>query len=72
LGERVATNDTKTYRVAEIKIQRHVMRACLQSVSQLVAIDVLQEVQVGKEKLFIHPKLMQLLTRDSNDFKPYA
>jgi hypothetical protein len=48
------------------------MRACLQSVSQLVAIDVLQEVQVGKEKLFIHPKLMQLLTRDSNDFKPYA
>lgn len=39
---------------------------------ELVAIGVLQEVQVGKEKLFIHPKLMQLLIRDSNDFKSYA
>jgi hypothetical protein len=26
----------------------------------------------GKEKLFIHPKLMQLLSRDNNQFQPYA
>jgi hypothetical protein len=25
----------------------------------------------GKEKLFIHPKLMQLLSRDSNEFQTY-
>ncbi len=39
---------------------------------QLVEIGVLKELTMGKDKLFIHPKLMQLLTRDSNDFTPYA
>ena len=39
---------------------------------QLVEIGVLIENADAKEKLFIHPKLMQLLTRDSNDFAPYV
>ena len=39
---------------------------------ELVAIGVLREVQAGKEKLFIHPKLMQLLADDRNAFAPYA
>jgi Fic family protein len=38
---------------------------------QLAEIGVLQEVSVGKEKLFVHPKLLQLLTLDSNLSKPY-
>ena len=38
---------------------------------QLGEIGVLKETSVGKEKLFIHPKLMKLLTRDSNTFEPY-
>lgn len=38
---------------------------------QLVKLGVLEEKPVGREKLFIHPKLMQLLTRDSNEFEPY-
>jgi Fic family protein len=38
---------------------------------ELTAIGVLREVQAGKEKLFIHPKLMQLLADDSNAFTPY-
>ena len=38
----------------------------------LVTLGVLREMQAGKEKLFIHPKLMQLLTRDGNGFAPYA
>jgi len=38
----------------------------------LVRIGVLEEKAVGREKLFIHPKLMQLLTRDPNDFASYA
>jgi Fic family protein len=42
-----------------------------QYLKQLVEIGVLVEAPVSKEKLFIHPKLMQLLTRDSNEFKPY-
>lgn len=39
---------------------------------QLVEIGVLAELEAGKEKLFIHPRLMQLLTRDSNEFVPYG
>ncbi|MBA3996446.1 MAG: addiction module protein [Candidatus Accumulibacter sp.] len=39
---------------------------------ELAAIDVLQERQAGREKLFIHPKLMQLLSRDGNQFAAYA
>ena len=38
---------------------------------ELATIGVLREVQAGKEKLFIHPKLMQLLGRDGNEFTPY-
>jgi Fic family protein len=37
----------------------------------LVTIGVLEEKAVGREKLFIHPKLMQLLTREGNAFTPY-
>jgi hypothetical protein len=32
---------------------------------------VLQEKAVGREKLFIHPKLMRLLTQEGNTFAPY-
>lgn len=39
---------------------------------QLVEIGVLREMPFGREKLFIHPKLMHLLTRDTNDFEPYS
>lgn len=39
---------------------------------ELVKLGVLEEKQVGREKLFIHPKLMRLLTREANDFTPYA
>ncbi len=38
---------------------------------QLTSIGVLTERAVAKEKLFIHPKLMRLLTEDGNDFVPY-
>lgn len=38
---------------------------------QLVDIGVLTEVAVSKEKLFLHPKFMNLLTTDANEFAPY-
>ena len=47
-------------------------QAASRYLKELVSIGVLQEVQVGKEKLFIHPKLMRLLTRDDNNFTPYG
>lgn len=39
---------------------------------ELVKLGVLEERPVGREKLFVHPKLMRLLTRDPNQFGPYA
>jgi Fic family protein len=39
---------------------------------ELVKLGVLEEKPVGREKLFIHPKLMLLLTRDANQFALYA
>ena len=42
-----------------------------QYLKQLCRIGVLNEVQVGKEKLFIHPKLVELMTQDSNEFEAY-
>ncbi len=37
----------------------------------LADIGVLEEIKVGREKLFVHPKFLQLLTGDSNDFTQY-
>ena len=39
---------------------------------ELVKVGVLTEKQVGREKLFIHLRLMRLLIRDSNDWQPLA
>jgi Fic family protein len=39
---------------------------------QLSDIGVLYEIQAGKEKLFVHPKLIQLLTQDNNELIPYT
>ena len=39
---------------------------------QLCQIGVLEETQYGKEKLFVHPKLLKLMTTDENDFAPYV
>lgn len=38
----------------------------------LVDIGVLREVKVGREKLFIHPKFVALLTSDSHEFTRYG
>lgn len=39
---------------------------------QLVEIGVLTEISLSKEKLFLHPKFMKLLTTDGNSFVPYT
>ena len=55
-------------------IDRNIARrqAASRYLKQLSDIGVLKEVTAGREKLFIHPKLMQLLTRDGNRFTPYS
>lgn len=38
---------------------------------KLVTIGVLSEVKLGRERLFMHQKLLELLSKETNDFKPY-
>jgi Fic family protein len=46
-------------------------QAASRYLTQLVSIGVLEEKTVGREKLFVHPKLLKLLTRESNTIVPY-
>ena len=46
-------------------------QAASRYLKQLVAIGVLQEKLVGREKLFLHPRLLSLLTRDDNSVVAY-
>jgi Fic family protein len=47
-------------------------QAASRYLQELVSIGVLREAKVGKEKLFIHPRLLQLLASDANDVPSYA
>ncbi|MFU8815079.1 MAG: hypothetical protein ACNA7W_07020 [Pseudomonadales bacterium] len=38
---------------------------------KLVDIGVLREESAGKEKLFVHTKLLRLMSQDGNEFTPY-
>jgi len=38
----------------------------------LASLGILEEQPVGREKLFVHPKLMQLLTTDDTEFERYS
>jgi Fic family protein len=46
-------------------------QAASRYLKQLAEIGVLTEMAFGREKLFIHPKLMNLLTHEGNHFEPY-
>ena len=47
-------------------------QAASRYLQELVTIGVLRELDLGKDKLFIHPKLMSLLSDDGNAVLPYA
>lgn len=47
-------------------------QAASRYLKSLVEIGILNEMAVGREKLFIHPKFMRLLSEDSNSFKNYS
>jgi Fic family protein len=47
-------------------------QAASRYLKELVTLEILTEVEMGREKLFIHPKLMKLLTQDDNTFAPYS
>ena len=47
-------------------------QAASRYLQDLARIGVLSETTAGREKLFIHPKLMRLLTQDDNQLVPYS
>ena len=47
-------------------------QAASRYLQDLARIGVLSETTAGREKLFIHPKLMHLLTQDDNQLVPYS
>ena len=47
-------------------------QAASRYLKQLVQIGVLKEKTAGKEKLFLHPKFLSLLTREGNTFTHYV
>lgn len=47
-------------------------QAASRYLKQLVDAKVLAEIDLGRGKIFVHPKLMQLLKNDTNDFTLYA
>ncbi len=55
--------------VVEAKIAER--RAASRYLKQLAEIGVLEEKVVGREKLFLHPKFLKLLIRESNTFAEY-
>lgn len=46
-------------------------QAASRYLKELADVGVLMERSVGREKLFLHPKLLRLLTRDENGFELY-
>lgn len=57
-------------------VERHIAKRQTASVylKQLASpeVGILTEVQVGREKLFVHSKLLELMTQDSNRVIPYV
>ena len=47
-------------------------QAASRQLKQLVECEVLTYVTMGREKLFVHPKLLKLLTKKKNKFKSYS
>ena len=50
-------------------VERH---AASRYLKNLVRIGVLEEKAVGRERLFVNPKLLKLLTEEANDFESYS
>jgi len=55
-----------------VDAEKSVRQTAAKKLKKLAEIGILTEVMSGREKLFIHPKLMQLLNRNSNDFELYS
>jgi Fic family protein len=62
------------YRRIQNRVERDIAKRQTASVylKQLCDIGVLKEQSAGKEKRFVHSKLIQLITQPAHTFNPYA
>lgn len=60
----------RIHNLVEKKIAKR--QAASRYLKQLAGAGVLEERAIGREKVFIHPRLMRLLTRESNEFLLYS
>ena len=72
--ELVQTIFTQPYCRIDSLVSRNIAKRQTAStyLKQLCSIGVLEERQTGKEKLFIHRKLLALMTQSSNSIEPYS
>ena len=60
-------------RIAHLVAAKVVERqAASRYLKQLVDAGVLEERAVGREKLFVHPRLLRMLTQNTNEFEPFG
>jgi Fic family protein len=71
--EMVQTIFTKPYsRIADVMAAAQVQRqAASRHLKILCGIGVLQEIELGREKLFLHPHFMDLLSGNGHEARPY-
>lgn len=55
--------------IVEAKIAKR--QTASEYLKKLASIGVLKEERAGRERLFIHPKLIQLINQETNKFSPY-
>ena len=61
------------YRIGHLIEAKIVQRnAASRYLKLLCEIGVLSEIQIGREKFFVHPKFLNLLMSDNNNFVPYG
>jgi Fic family protein len=70
--ENIVTTADKLFRHLQADAGVAERQAASRYLKALASIGVLREQTFGRERLFMHPKLMTLLTREGNDFDPYS
>lgn len=66
-----AVETTARWTTDKIAATRTLIEDTTRYIQQLCEIGVLREIRAGREKLFVHSKLVSLMTEDSNEVAPY-
>ena len=67
-----SSSNSRNCRISNL-VERDIAKrqTALTYLKQLVDIGVLREITAGREKLFVHARLMQLMIQDTNNFATF-